>query len=105
MPEETPILRRLAVPENEEKIQGGKVIFYGSEKEKPCGAEVIGTDDLGNQVIYDFEVYSCKDLGIRRSGRDPWTTMANLDPNEVLSVLIRGFRKCGCQTPNILLKE
>jgi len=84
----------------EKQIQGGKAIFYGSEKEQPCGVQLIGKDDLGNEGAIDFEVYACSDLGIRRVGTSTnWMfTLARFDTEEVANTLIEGFKKCGCPT-------
>lgn len=78
------------------KIKGGEAIFWGSPGES-CGVSIVGTDDLGERGSIEFEVYSCEDLGIRRSGRNWFMTLANFDPEEVVKVLIKGIRRCGCK--------
>jgi len=103
----------------EKKIQRGSVIQYGKKGDYPCGVQLVGKDDFGNEGIIDFEFFSCNDLGIKRSVRtgnfvvdltDTRTaqdyaykainTIAGFNPEEVLEELIDAFNRCGCTIKN-----
>ena len=86
------------VKETEEVITGGKALFFGDKDNKPCGVQIIGTDDLGHKGWVTFEVYDCNDLGLRRGGktRTVFGTLANFEPEEIANVIFRGITKCGC---------
>jgi hypothetical protein len=83
---------------HEEKIAGGKVQYYGSDKDHPCGVQIVGKSDYGRDVLIDFEVFSCKDLAIRQSSLSVHfpESAVRLDPEEVINALLKGFRHCGC---------
>jgi hypothetical protein len=82
----------------EKKIKGGKVIFFGSEEDKPCGLQIVGSGDLGNPIFFEAEVFSCDDIGLKMfSTTHIPETMANLDSKELVSTLIEGIERCGCK--------
>lgn len=78
------------------RIQGGECILP-EKGSLPCILRISGEDDLGEPGWVDFEFYSCNDLGIRKGGRMPFTTLAKFDPSEVIDLLIASMKLCGCE--------
>lgn len=87
-----------------QRIAGGEAVFYGDKKDFPCGVSLNGTDDLGSEGSIDFEIFSCADLAIRRTGEPDrlMTSLNRFNPQEVVNVLAQGFKNCGCP---VKLKE
>jgi hypothetical protein len=75
--------------------RGTRVLFYGSEVDKPCGCQFLSKDDFGRRVWADFEVYACNDVGIRTSPE--YTTVPGITAQELIENLKLCFKRCGCE--------
>jgi len=84
--------------------RGAYIIFYGSEKDRPCGCQFTSKDELGREVWADFHVLACDDIDIMTSGYTAVPTpllfpssISGITAEELIENLKACFKKCGCE--------